>query len=288
MKSRPSFRPALEPVPFNSRLPMTALQQISRNDSPRIVPTTGIHNFRDFGGYAAAGGHLVRGQLYRSGEHAHATEADLELVSALGLAAVIDLRGTGERAHAPCRRPPGFNAKVIFADGETAANAPHNDVASQALDGADARRLFQERYATLPFRPLLVSVFRQYFLELANGAGPTVAYCSAGKDRTGVLSAVVHSSLGVHRDDIFEDYLLTNTAGDGTARVDALRKDLEKRFGRGLSDEAVQVVTSVEASFLDAAFRAITERCGSVDAYLADVLQVTPQLRESLSARFIV
>lgn len=255
----------------------------------RIVPTTGIHNFRDYGGYpVAGGGQLVRGLLFRSGEHAGATDNDLDLVAGLGLTAVIDLRGSGERNHAPCRRPAHFNAPVIYADGETAASAPHTDAASKALDGADARRTMQERYSGLPFRPLLVSVFSQYFRALAETAGASVVYCSAGKDRTGVLVALLHSLLGVHRDDILQDYLLTNTAGDHRARVAALRQDLEKRFGRGLSDEAVQVITSVEASFLDSALNAIEARHGSIGAYLTEVLQVTPQLREALVTRLIV
>ncbi len=254
---------------------------------PRTLPTTGIHNLRDYGGYATSNGYIQHGLLYRSGEHAKATDADLELLSRLDLKAVIDLRGTGERAHAPCRRPAGFDAKIIFADGETAVAAPHTDVAANALHGADARRLFQERYATIPFRPLLVTVFREYFRALATTSGATVVYCSAGKDRTGVLVALLHSMLGVHRDDIFEDYLLTNTAGDGKARVAALRQDLEKRFGRTLSDEAVQVVTSVEASFLQSALDAIVHRHGSVDSYLETVLGVTPAIRDAAGARLL-
>lgn len=266
---------------------MTSINTPAVADSWRSVPTVGIHNFRDFGGYASANGRLVRGRLYRSGEHAHATEADLELVDRLGLSAVIDLRGTGERLRAPCRRPDGFAGKVVFADGETAEAAPHNEVAAQALGGADALKLFQGRYATLPFRPLLVTVFRSYFRELAEGSGPTVVYCSAGKDRTGVLAALVHSSLGVHRDDVFEDYMLTNTAGDGVARVAALRKDLEKRFGRALSDEAVRVVTSVHESFLQSAFQAIVERHGSVDDYLEVVLDVGPKARDAIASQLV-
>lgn len=262
---------------------------MTASSSQHIVPTTGIHNFRDYGGYALpAGCRLVEGRLYRSGEHAKATDDDLRLISTLGLTAVIDLRGTGERTHAPCRRPAGFDATVIFADGETAVSAPHTDVASQAMDGAAARRLMQERYATIPFRPLLVTVFRAYFNTLATTAGASVVYCSAGKDRTGVLVALLHHLLGVHGDDIISDYLLTNTAGDHQARVAALRDDLEKRFGRRLSDDAVQVVTTVEASFLQSAFSAIVAQHGSVRSYMSEVLHVTPELRDALAARLIV
>ena len=260
-----------------------------RHDPPRVIPTTGIHNFRDYGGYPViGGGHLVRGTLYRSGEHTHATDRDLALVNQLGLSAIFDLRGTAERQKAPCRRPEGFSAPVYFADGETTlAAAPHLDAAVNAFDADTARRNMCERYASVPFRPLLVDVYRQYFRFLAQSSGPTLIYCTAGKDRTGVLVALFHNALGIHRTDIFNDYMLTNTAGDAQARVGALKADLQRRFGAELSDEAVRVVTSVEPLFLEAAFEAIIARHGSVESYLEDVLSVTPAVRHALAARFV-
>jgi protein-tyrosine phosphatase len=261
---------------------------ISSSDS-RVVPTAGIHNFRDYGGYPAAGGtRVVCGKLFRSGEHGRATQADLELVTALDLSAVVDLRGTAERQKLPCRRPPGFDVPVYCAEGETAAVAPHVEAASRAFNAADARSTMLSRYADLPFRPLLVQVLQQYFQALAITPRASVVYCAAGKDRTGVAVGLLHSLLGVHRDDIIEDYLLTNVVGDVQARVAALRSDLEKRFGPNLSEEAVQVVTGVEARFLESAFDSITERCGSVEAYLAQVMGITPQLRAALIARLTV
>jgi len=261
----------------------------SSREAMLIVATTGIHNFRDYGGYAVAGGgRLVEGRLYRSGEHTKATQNDLDILRALGRNAVIDLRGKSERAKAPCRRHEGFSGVVIASDGETAAFAPHVEAASQAMQGADARKTLTSRYKELPFRPALVDVFRQYFHTLAESDGPTVVYCSAGKDRTGVLVALLHTLMGVHRDDVVNDYLLTNTAGDSAARTAAIRADLEKRFGAGLTDEAVRVITSVEAGFLEAAFDAITAAHGSVDAYASTVLHVTRDMRGVLESRLIV
>ena len=265
----------------------SADQPASQPHWSRVVPTSGIHNFRDYGDYrVAGGGRLARGMLYRSGEPAHPSDRDLELVRDLGLAAVIDLRGRSERELAPARFPSGFAAPVIRTEGETAVRAPHVDAAAGALDATAARRNLSERYATLPFRGLLVDVYRRYFLTLASSSGPTLVYCTAGKDRTGLLVALLHSALGVHRDDMFADYLLTNSTGDVEARVAALTRDLQSRFGN-LSEEAVRVVTSVEPLFLQSALDAISARHGSVERYLADVLGVTPYVREMLSARLL-
>jgi protein tyrosine/serine phosphatase len=255
----------------------------------RVLPTTGIHNFRDYGGYpVAGGGRLVRGRLFRSGEHAQATEKDLDLVGTLGLKAVFDLRGAGERQRSPCRRPAGFEASVYAADGETAVAAPHLEAAADAFDAATARRNMCERYATVPFRSRLLSVYRDYFRVLSALSMPTLVNCTAGKDRTGVLVALLQTALGMHRDDIIEDYLLTNSAGDNEARIGALKADLQRRFGAPLSDEAVRVVTSVEPIFLDSAFEAIQQRHGSTENYLVDALGITPEMREGLKARLIV
>ena len=83
----------------------------------RVLPLEGVHNFRDYGGYAVAGGGRVkRGVLWRSGEHGGASETDLTAIGALELATVFDLRGNGERANNPCRRPVGFAAEVVYHD----------------------------------------------------------------------------------------------------------------------------------------------------------------------------
>ena len=112
-------------------------------DTDRILPLEGIRNFRDYGGYAAAGGATVkRGVLWRSGHHHQATPADLERVAALGLCAVIDLRGDSERNAFPCARHPEFPAKVLFEPGETAglAGAAAHEAAAQGVrTGTESR-----------------------------------------------------------------------------------------------------------------------------------------------------
>lgn len=255
-------------------------------EADRSVATRGIHNFRDFGRYAVAGGgHLVANRLFRSGEHKAATPADLDLMHDLGIRTFVDLRGLREREKAPCRRREPFDGRVIWGDGETAEMAPHAE-AAQALDAVAARRTFQTRYRTIALRPVLVDVFRRYVQMLADSDDASVIYCSAGKDRTGVVVGLLQAWLGVHHDDVVADYLLTNESGDSAARVDALRQDLTKRFGP-LSDEAIRVVTTVEPSFLEAAFDAVREQNGSIERYFDQVLQAGPELRERIASRLI-
>lgn len=256
----------------------------------RVLPLDGIHNFRDYGGYAARdGARLKQGVLWRSGQHVDATADDLTKVAAIGLATVIDLRGDTERADFPCARPLGFAAQVLFANGETAdgGHAPHVGVARDVVTAADAHAAMLRFYPTMPFRPNLISVYRMYFASLAERDGPSLLHCLAGKDRTGVAAAVLHHLLGVHADDIMTDYLLTNSSGNIDRRIAAGALTVRKSFGPAMQQEAVRTLMGVHPAFLDAAFAAIREQHGSVDAYARDVLGVDESQLEAIKARLL-
>ena len=247
----------------------------------------GVHNFRDYGGYAARGGRLATGRLFRSAQHVAATPSDLARIAGLDLVAVIDLRGPAERILAPCRRPDGFSAQVIFVEQDTTGLAPHVRAAGAALTAQTARDAMLKSYAGMPFRARMLPVLARYFEALAELGGATLIHCMAGKDRTGLAVALFHHAMGVHRDDLVADYLLTNTAGRPRARIEEGARHLRQGWGGDLSDEIVDIVMGVEAAYLDAAFRAIEAEHGSVDAYLEHRLRLTPARRERLEARLV-
>src|SRR4029434_1253795 len=89
----------------------------------RHIDFEGIENFRDFGGYDTAHGRpLKRGLLYRSANHAYATEADLQRMRDLGVAAIIDLRRPDERSREPSKRWTDFGGEVV--EHETVSATP--------------------------------------------------------------------------------------------------------------------------------------------------------------------
>lgn len=256
----------------------------------RVLPFEGIHNFRDYGGYAVAGGARLReGLLYRSGQHGGATAADLDAVATLGLQTVVDLRGNSERRAYPCARPGGFDALVLFADGETAGRggAPHVEAARAIVTPDDAIAAMIDLYRFMPFRPNLQIVWRKYFDALEGRDGASLLHCFAGKDRTGVAAALLHILLGVHADDVMADYLLTNSAGNSDARIEAGAKAIRASRGAAISDDAVRILMSVRADYLNAALDAMADAHGSVAGYADAVLRVTPVRVEALGARLI-
>jgi protein tyrosine/serine phosphatase len=108
----------------------------------------------------------------------------------------------------------------------------------------------------------------------------------AGKDRTGIAVAMIQLAAGVHRDDVVADYLLTNTAGDVEARI-AAGADTIRATSRQMDPEIVRVIMGVEPEYMESAFAMISEKHGSVDGYLGEVLGVDDALRGKLRDQLV-
>ena len=253
----------------------------------RVIRLEGVHNFRDYGGYAVAGGgRMKRGTLFRSGQHVDASDADLAQISELDLRHVIDFRGASERETYPCRRGDGFCAQVIAFEGETANLAPHVEAADGVLTRDGAHRAMERIYRNLPNRAPVLWVMKRYFATLAEGGGASLVHCLAGKDRTGMAVALLHHALGVHPDDAMEDFLLTNTAGNIEARIAAGGGTIRTKYG-AVDDDTIRVLMGVDERYLHAMREAVEEAHGSLDVFLADVLEVDDARREALSLHLV-
>ncbi len=253
----------------------------------RILQFEGVPNFRDYGGYATACGRgLKPARLYRSGNHHRASEADLQAMAALDLAVIVDLRRRSERDREPSRRWPGFGAQVI-----------ENDIADvgkpweEELKGADPtveyfRMVSRGWYQRNPFEPRLLDLYARYFTALAECDGAVLVHCAAGKDRTGLLCALTHHLAGVHRDDLVEDFLLTNTAV-AESQAPLVAELITRHTGRIPSDEALRTAMGVNAGDLEAAFEVMQVRYGSLDGYLEQALGVDAGKRKAIEARLL-
>lgn len=253
----------------------------------RVLLLEGIHNFRDFGGYAVVGGGRVKtGLLWRSAQHGDATDADLEVIDRLGIKTVVDLRGPSEREAKPCRRPDGFAAEVLFHPEETAGLALHTEAADGVLTAAEARAAMIRLYAGIAFRPNLVPMIRRYLAVLARGAESSLVHCVAGKDRTGFAVALVQRLLGVHADDVMADYLLTNDASRLDERIASGGFAAMPRYA-GLDAETVRALWGVDADYLATTFAAIGQQHITIEAYGEAVLGLDPAAGERLRAAYL-
>jgi protein tyrosine/serine phosphatase len=256
----------------------------------RIFPLEGVENFRDFGDYRTAAGRRIRPRrLYRSANHAMATDADLDAIADLNLAVLVDLRRTLERERMPNRRPARCAAAVISNDIQEGDDPDpwQTFVAGSDLTPASFNAYMFDYYTTVAFKPRHVDLYARYFRALAEAEGPVLIHCAAGKDRTGVLAALTHHLVGVHGDDIVEDYLLTNDEARFERRAPMVLQHLAEATGREPDPAVARIAMGVEAAFLETTFKAIRDAHGSLDGYLEQALGVDAGLRGKIEERLL-
>ncbi|MBD3759777.1 tyrosine-protein phosphatase [Rhizorhabdus sp.] len=235
-------------------------------DMSPLLPLEGGFNLRDMGGYATADGRRVRrGLLFRSGLMSMLTEADEARLAALGIATVCDLRRPVERRRDPTRwcEPAGV---LYWARDHDASSGVLGELLSGALPTADGVRAAMISV----YREILIDhapSYRFLFDRLAGGHVPLLFNCSAGKDRTGVGAALILSALGVPRETIYEDYLLTNRFADFSRIVGRVDPD---RY-RNIDADVLAPLLAADADYLDTAFDSLDRDHGGIDAYLASI-----------------
>lgn len=230
----------------------------------RHIPFEACFNFRDLGGYRTQDGRSVRWRrLFRSADFIWSTEADVARArNELGLVTVIDLRGPlsiDRLGVGPMTEPPMryHNVPVIQLDAQGSAER------RRQTDGMSVGELYiwdlnQERYGKG-----IADIVR---LLAGPDSLPAVFHCYAGKDRTGVLAAVILGLLGVSQEDIVQDYVLTNNyEDDRLTRQGADPKAVRfiEEFGGGAADRSV-----VHPESMQQLLAWIREQCGSMRGYV--------------------
>ncbi len=253
-----------------------------------FLPTDGIHNLRDYGGYAAADGARVKsGLLFRSGQHMEASDADLALIDSLDIRTIIDLRGTSERMSFPCRRHADFDAHVIAFDGETSNSPPHEGGGGAIeMTAEKARNRMLAVYTRMPVNPAMIDMFSRYFNALDSRDGGSLVHCFAGKDRTGIAASLLLHVLGVHRDDAVAEFLRTNDAPTREILERQSLPRMEAHYG-AIEPEALRNLMGVLPEYIATYFAEIERDHGSIDAYLAQTLGVDEARKARLRARFL-
>lgn len=248
-----------------------AAQQVQAPD--RFIAFEGGRNFRDVGGYRTSDGRRVRWHaLYRTGSLANLTPAARARFNRLNVTSIIDLRTTEERARDPDHwqtdRPRGYWARD-YGQAQGGGSNPMESAALRSPEGT--RQMLTTAYRALPQQQ--APAYRELFARLAAPhRGAVVVNCTAGKDRTGVATALVLTALGVPYETVRQDFLLSNSAPGMTT----LAKDLPPAMA-ALPPESLAILAGVEGAYLDAAFASIRERYGSVQGYLRRELGLGPR-----------
>jgi protein-tyrosine phosphatase len=240
----------------------------------RVLPLQGASNFRDLGGYAGRGGRTLRWRrLFRSDHLGGLTASDKQLLAELGLTRAVDFRGTSERA-AAAYELPGVIQHSLAIEPVVVQRLYALLHSGEALDVPRVTALMQDLY-----RGLVNDEAHHYaalFGHLLEADTPLVFHCTAGKDRTGLAAAWILLALGVPRDTVLQDYLLTNQVFQRP-----------QRHERDLPVEVMAVLWQVEQGFLDAALHAAEHDHGGIERYLHRRLGLGPAALSRLADRYL-
>ena len=168
--------------------------------------------------------------LFRSGTTHSILAEDLPQLSKYGLRFVYDLRSATERRAHPSRLSNLGDIRYIYFQHDVILGDIARTLRHSASTSEESRAGMIAAYRKIPL--LFRDAFRALFRHLEDGDLPLVFNCAAGKDRTGVAAALVLSALGVPRDVVLEDYLLTERCFEESCRLLITRYLLRRRFSQ--------------------------------------------------------
>lgn len=238
--------------------------------SQRHLAIEGTFNLRDLGGYPLAGGRTRWRRLLRSDGLHRLGEEGISSLLAEGVATVIDLR-----RHEECRVQPN-----PFADSPAVAYynvSLFDQLAPGAMSDQDV--LYDLYIQALVRRQEAIAQVLRMIADAAEGT--VLFHCTAGKDRTGIIAALLLAIAGVETATIIEDYALTK------ARIAPLISVfLDEAAARGTDIETFRPLLACEPQTMAETMAYIAETYGSVEAYLA-AIGLTPVTIGRLRSRLV-
>ncbi|WP_436529810.1 tyrosine-protein phosphatase [Actinoplanes sp. HUAS TT8] len=238
-------------------------------------------NFRDAGGYRTADGRWVRmGVIYRSNSLAALTGADVAELRRLGIRTDIDFRTPSEIATGADRIPAGVTYLNLNVIGTSDASGGLGTIDLTTEAGGVAMMVAGEK-AFVSSDSGRAS-YRTLFTTVADRTAADVLYhCTAGKDRTGWASAALLTALGVPRDTVLRDYLLSNDYNAAANAATLAQVPAVIRPG-------YKAVLDVREEYLQSGFDEVSAKYGSFDGYLRTGLGLSARDLRALRTQLLV
>lgn len=250
----------------------------------RVIDLKGTSNTRDIGGYKTSDGHTLRWrQLIRSENLSRLTEEDFRKLEELGIKTVVDLRTEREVEQSPTvwkgdNPPRFFHFPVGHAKNEW-FTAQRNMLKKNRFTEEESLEHMKRGYRMIAeegppsYRQLMALV-----LDQSNW--PILFHCSAGKDRAGVATALILEAVGVDRDTIMQDFLLTNEVSRAQLKSEAMAKARQghgsgpgsgRGAGKAPTPAAWFPIIGVEPEMLETFYASVEEQYGSMADFLTEI-----------------
>jgi protein-tyrosine phosphatase len=253
----------------------------------RCIAMEGAHNFRDIGGYVTNDGAKVRwGALYRSGKLSELSVRDIDVIDQLGLSLIYDFRREDECERAPNRyssvSAQTVNLPITPGSGESFFH-------SVAAGNANPEQMIQfmvELNVDLALNQ--TAQYQQMFSGLlAADTDAVLIHCAAGKDRTGFGAALILAALGVSQSDMLVDYMLSNKYLPVEDEITKMLVTYEDYFPNNIDRTVLRPMFEVRPEYIGAAFKAIEDAYGDIEAYLNQALEVSRADIEKLKLKYL-
>lgn len=249
-----------------------------------------LRNTRDLGGMKTADGRKIRrGKLIRSGGLYRASENDIEKLGHM-IDTIVDFRSDNECSERP---EPAVNGAVYYhipilekrEAGVTRDEESYEEVRKNMLVNASISRAYMMR----TYKGFISSAYsRQQYerfirLLMEDHEKAVLWHCTAGKDRAGFGTVIIQEILGISREDIFADYLMTNDCLSD--EISEIIGTIREAMGGEITAEAEQALRYMFAAwreYLEAAYTEAETRWGSFDRYIRDGLHITDEERAEL------
>ena len=266
----------------------------------QAIDLPGVENARELGGYAVGGRRIKKGALLRTaGLGGISEETVVKLQNGYSLRTVIDFRMTNERAAVPDPEIPG--ARNIHLPVIEFEDYPVNDpkLVEEYEKCGDRMKVFELAYSLGMLGPQQYILFllgergrkayREFFrilLEHDPDKGAVLWHCTDGKDRTGCAAMLLLSALGAGRDEIIDDYMLTNEYK--APQIEAIRQKIAAYpMPPEKLDALLFMSGAVVGQYMTNAIDTLNEKYGSVEGYLREELNVGAHELEILRRKYL-
>jgi protein-tyrosine phosphatase len=250
---------------------------------PNPVTVDGVINVRDLGGYPVKDGRMRSGRLLRGAELSTLTAQGQQQLAQYPVGIVIDMRTDAEIEPKPDILPEG--AQMIHLDVMAGQNL--DPIAMlELLKENDGATLMRESYRVYVTDATAIEAWRQFFQLLLNQDDNAIYYhCTAGKDRTGIATALVLFALGAKHRVVMADYLLSNVY-----REVLIQQQLEQiqALMPDVSPESVLDLLVVREDYLETLLTTVDENYGDMDNFLSSALGIGKKEREQLKSMLVI
>ena len=259
-----------------------------------VIPLDGCENTRDLGGMVTADGRRIKTKrLLRSDKLSDLTEKDINLLSnEYSLKYIIDMRTAAEKQMQPDKAVPGSELIELPIFDESVNGVTHEKRASVVPVGKDMKNavpspdMMKNAYRRMVSEEYSMAQYRKFFeLLLSNEEGSVLWHCAMGKDRAGMAAVLTLSALGVERESIIKDYLLTNELCQN--HISHIVSMVMKNVGDKIDEATCIRSFSACEDYLMCALDIIDNTHGGMDAFLENKMGLTPALREKLKTMYL-